>query len=375
MRVGILGGGQLARMMAAAGIELGMEFVVLDPAPDACAGRFAELVTAAWQDAPDAERLLACDRLTCDFENVPAEVLDALSARLPVCPGPAAFAAAQDRLVEKRLFRELGIPVPDFFAIDSRPDLLAALEQIGFPAVLKTRRMGYDGKGQAVLRSSEDLELAWQALAGQPLILEAWVPFQHECAITAVRSSGGEIRHYPLSWTVHQDGILRLALAPAPVDEALAAQAREYVDRLLERLDYVGCLTLELFAGPFGLMANEFAPRVHNSAHWTIEGSVTSQFENHLRAVCDLPLGATDMRGRALMFNWIGSMPDPGLLLSVPGLAWHDYGKQARPGRKLGHATLLAADRAALDEVVRIMRPLLDAQTASLLTGAITPEG
>jgi len=375
MRVGILGGGQLARMMISAGVELGLDFVVLDPAPDACAGRCASLITADWASAPEQSELLACDRITCDFENVPATVLEALSDTVTVLPDPRAFEAGQDRLVEKSLFRSLDIPVPDFAPVSSRPELLAGIEQVGLPAVLKTRRLGYDGKGQAVLRSHEDLEPAWQELGGQALILEAWVPYDHECAITAVRSAAGEIRFYPLSWTVHDQGILRLARAPAPVDPALVDIARDHVATLMRHLDYVGCLTLELFAGDFGLLANEFAPRVHNSAHWTIEGSMTSQFENHLRAVCGLPLGATDMRGEALMFNWIGTLPARDALLAVPGLSWHDYGKAARPGRKLGHATLVADQTRELHKAVEAIRPLVDSQTASLLNGDITPLG
>lgn len=287
MKIGILGGGQLARMLAQAGIPLGMEFVFLDPAGDACAGSLGRLLVADWAEAIDQPELLACDRLTCDFENVPAQVLEALSGQTIVRPGPQAFQAGQDRLVEKSLFRSLEIPVPAFAAVSSRTELLDAIDQIGLPAVLKTRRMGYDGKGQFVLRSHEDLEMAWQALGGQALILEAWVRFRHECAMTAVRNTEGQIVHYPVSWTVHQDGILKLALAPAPVDAAEIETGRAMVTRLLEHLDYVGSLTLELFASDDGLLANEFAPRVHNSAHWTIEGSVTSQFENHLRAVCD----------------------------------------------------------------------------------------
>jgi 5-(carboxyamino)imidazole ribonucleotide synthase len=373
MKIGILGGGQLARMMAQAGIPLGLEFVFLDPAPDACAGALGQLLVADWQDAAKRPELLACDRITCDFENVPAAVLEALSGRLSVRPGPQAFEAGQDRLVEKTLFRTLDIPVPDFAPVSSRPELLEAIDRIGLPAVLKTRRLGYDGKGQAVLRDREDLEPAWAELGGQDLILEAWVPFRHECAVTAVRTADGQIAHYPVSWTVHQGGILKLALAPAPIDPDLVEAGRAMVTRLMEHLDYVGCLTLELFATDQGLLANEFAPRVHNSAHWTIEGAVTSQFENHLRAICDLPLGSTNMRGEVMMLNWIGEMPPAERLLQVPDLRWHDYGKKPRAGRKVGHATLLAADRAGLASAAAELVPLLDAQMASLVTGEITP--
>ncbi|MFU8831159.1 MAG: 5-(carboxyamino)imidazole ribonucleotide synthase [Wenzhouxiangella sp.] len=375
MRVGILGGGQLARMMAAAGIPLGLDFVFLDPAEDACARRYGELLVANWEEAPDRADFKSCERVTCDFENVPADVLVRLASQTTVRPGPEAFASAQDRLVEKTLFEQLGIPVPPFATVSTRPQLLSAIERIGLPAVLKTRRLGYDGKGQAVLRTMEDLEPAWAGLGGRDLILEGWVRYSHECAITAVRSAAGELVFYPLSWTVHDQGILKLASAPAPVDESVSDSARTMVRRLMEQLDYVGCLTLELFVTDSGLLANEFAPRVHNSAHWTIEGSVTSQFENHLRAVCDLPLGDTAMRGHALMLNWIGSMPDPNRLLAVPGLRWHDYGKQPRAGRKVGHATLVADDREQLRERVIKLQPLLEPQMASLLMGEMTPAG
>jgi len=341
MKIAILGGGQLAAMMADAGLSMGLDFVFLDPAADACAQRYGPLITADWGQADSIEQVLAADRVTCDFENVPARVLEALDQRGKVRPAARAFAAAQDRLVEKQLLESLGIALAPFAPVASRPDLLSALDRIGFPAVLKTRRFGYDGKGQYVLRSIEDLEPAWSSLEGQDLVLEGWVDFSHECALTAVRSSHGEIRFYPPSWTLHDEGILRLALGPAPVTTGLTRQAESMVEGLLNDLDYVGCLTLELFVTESGLLANEFAPRVHNSAHWTIEGAYTSQFENHLRAVCDLPLGRTEARGHALMLNWIGDMPDPQTLLRMPGMRWHDYRKQARAGRKVGHATLI----------------------------------
>jgi len=362
MKIGVLGGGQLAAMLAEAGMPMGLDFVFLDPNPEACAGRYGPLLVADWAAAPGQEPLRACDRLTCDFENVPAAVLEALADGGTVRPGPSAFAAAQDRLVEKQLLERLGIPVAPFQAVGTRPDLLDALDRIGYPAVLKTRRLGYDGKGQAVLNGPEDLEPAWAELGGQELVLEAWVDFRHECAITAVRSASGEICCYPPSWTLHSGGILRLAMGPGPLAQGLVAQAEQMVGRLLEELDYIGCLTLELFVGSEGLLANEFAPRVHNSAHWTIEGAWTSQFENHLRAVCDQPLGRCDSRGLSLMLNWIGELPDRNRLLSVPGLRWHDYHKVARPGRKVGHATVIAEDADGLRDVIVLLRDRLDPQ-------------
>lgn len=367
MQIGILGGGQLARMLAEAGGPLGLAFTFLDPSADACAKDLGALRVGAWDDAHALNIMAACDRITADFENVPADVLARLSAQTIVRPSAPAFAAAQDRLTEKQLLQDLGIPIAPIAAVSSRPDLITALENIGFPAVLKTRRLGYDGKGQVVLRTREDLEPAWQQLGGQDLILEGWIDFDFECAQTAVRSADGEIRCYPLTRTVHHDGVLRLARSPAAVPDDLAEKAARAVTVLLEALGYVGCLTLELFASGSDIIANEFAPRPHNSAHWTIEGAVTSQFENHLRAVCDLPLGATSARGVALMFNWLGSMPDRHAMLAVPGLAWHDYHKQSRPGRKVGHATLVAEDEHSLNQALGLMKPLLDQQTGGLI--------
>lgn len=367
MRIGILGAGQLARMMAEAGGPMGLDFLFLDPAEDACARALGELHVGPWDDPAGLDRLAACDRVTSDFENVPAAVLAAVAGRTRVFPPPAAFAAAQDRLVEKRLLEQLGIAVAPLAAVSARPDLLAAVEQIGYPCVLKTRRLGYDGKGQAVLRSHEDLEPAWQALGGQALILEGWIDFSHECALTAVRSVEGEVRCYPLSHTLHEHGVLRLAASMDRPPAGLSEQAESAMRRLMEQLDYVGCLTLEFFATADGLIANEYAPRPHNSAHWTIEGAVCSQFENHLRAVCGWPLGSTAARGHSLMFNWLGELPDRAAFLGVPGLHWHDYHKAPRAGRKLGHATLNAPDGLALHQALDSIKPLLDASTRKLL--------
>ena len=341
MKVGILGGGQLARMLVQAGLPLGLDFLIVDPKADACAAGLAEFVCADYDAAEARARLADCDRVTCDFENVPAEALARLEQHVQVAPPAAALAAAQDRLTEKDRFTRLGIATPEYRAVDTRPDLAAAVAELGLPLVLKTRRMGYDGKGQFVLRQREDLELAWRELGGQPLIAEQWLAFDHECAITAVRSNSGELRCWPLSRTWHREGILRLAGAMPPM-HPLAEPAQALVRRLAEDLDYVGCLTLELFAVDGRLLANEFAPRVHNSAHWTIEGARCSQFENHLRAVCELPLGDTAAHCQALMVNFIGDLPDARDWLALPDLHWHAYGKSPRPGRKVGHATLLA---------------------------------
>ncbi len=351
--VGILGGGQLARMLVLAGVPLGLRFVVLDPTADACAGQCAPLLVGGYDDqAALVEFASRIDVATFDFENVPADSARHLAAQVPVYPAPDALAMAQDRLVEKSLFRELGIPVPAFADVDSREGLEAAVAEVGLPCILKTRRLGYDGKGQFRIRDAADLDRAWEALGDQAqrvgLIAEAFVPFDQEYSVIAVRGRDGEFRAWPLTANWHVDGVLSASLAPAQVPEALTAEAQAHARALAERLDYVGVFALELFCRDGRLLANEMAPRVHNSGHWTIEGVETSQFENHLRAVLGLPLGSTAARGHACMLNWIGAMPDAGPVLAEAGGHWHDYGKQARDGRKVGHATLRADDAGAL---------------------------
>ncbi|WP_372015338.1 5-(carboxyamino)imidazole ribonucleotide synthase [Pseudoxanthomonas sp. 10H] len=343
--VGILGGGQLARMLALSGAPLGLRFLVMDTVADACAGQFAPLLVGDYRDeAALAEFAGKVDVATFDFENVPAESAEWLSARVPVFPNPRALAIAQDRLAEKTLFRELDIPVPEFAAVATRAGLDQALASVGVPCILKTRRLGYDGKGQFRIRSLADADAAWDALGAQAatvgLIVEAFVPFERELSVVAVRGRDGEFRTWPLTENWHVDGVLSASLAPARVDAALAETATGYARRLAERMDYVGVFALELFCRDGRLLANELAPRVHNSGHWTIEGAETSQFQNHLRAVLGLPLGATAMRGHACMLNWIGDMPDASPVLAEAGGHWHDYGKEPRGGRKVGHATL-----------------------------------
>jgi len=357
--VGILGGGQLARMLALSGAPLGLRFLVMDTSGEACAGQFAPMVVGDYRDRDAlAEFASRIDVATFDFENVPADSALWLAERVPVFPSPRALATAQDRLVEKTLFRELGIPVPDFIPVASRDELEEAVERIGVPCILKTRRLGYDGKGQFRVRAGTGngergtgvagatVDDAWKALGGQAdkvgLILEAFVPFERELSVVAVRGRDGEFRTWPVTENWHVDGVLSASLAPADGDDALIAQAVDHARRLAEALDYVGVFALELFCRDGVLLANELAPRVHNSGHWTCEGSETSQFQNHLRAVAGLPLGDTRMLGHACMLNWIGELPDPVPVLAEPGGHWHDYGKAPREGRKVGHATLRA---------------------------------
>ena len=363
--VGILGGGQLARMLALSGAPLGLRFLVMDATADACAGQFAPMVVGDYRDeARLAEFASRVDVATFDFENVPAESARWLSDRVPVFPNPGALATAQDRLAEKTLFRRLGIPVPEFAPVASRDELDAAIASIGAPAILKTRRLGYDGKGQFRIKAAGDADAAWAALGAQApkvgLILEAFVPFDRELSVVAVRGRDGEFRAWPLTENWHVDGVLSASLAPASVDAALAAIAIGHARKLAEALDYVGVFALELFCKDGQLLANELAPRVHNSGHWTIEGSETSQFQNHLRAVLGLPLGDTRMLGHACMLNWIGAMPGAAPVLREAGGHWHDYGKAPRDGRKVGHATLRADAPAVLAATLQRVGDALD---------------
>ena len=351
--VGILGGGQLARMMALAGAPLGLRFLVMDTAADACAGQFAPLLVGDYRDESAlAEFASKVDVATFDFENVPAESAEWLASRVPVFPNPRALAVAQDRLVEKSLFRELGIPVGAFADVGSLDALRSEVDRLGGACILKTRRLGYDGKGQFRIKSPADVDAAWQALGAQAgtvgLIVEAFIPFERELSVVAVRGRDGEFRTWPLTENWHVDGVLSASLAPAQVDAVLVEAAYAHARRLAESLDYVGVFALELFYRDGELLANEMAPRVHNSGHWTIEGAETSQFQNHLRAVLGLPLGETRTLGHACMLNWIGEMPDAASVLQEAGGHWHDYGKEPRAGRKVGHATLRADDAAAL---------------------------
>ena len=358
--VGILGGGQLARMMALSAAPLGLRFLVMDTVADACAGQFAPLIVGDWRDESAlAEFASKVDVVTFDFENVPAESAQWLAERVPVFPSPRALAVAQDRLAEKTLFCDLGIPVPPFAAVDSREGLEQAVATIGTPCILKTRRLGYDGKGQFRLRSDADIGAAWDALGAQApkvgLILEGFVAFERELSVVAVRGRDGEFRPWSLTENWHVDGVLSASLAPASVETDLQASAFRHARRLAEALDYVGVFALELFCRDGELLANELAPRVHNSGHWSIEGAETSQFQNHLRAVLGLPLGDTRNLGHACMLNWIGEMPDAGAVLAEAGGHWHDYGKSPRAGRKVGHATLRSDSTGKLaDALVRV---------------------
>lgn len=351
MRIGILGGGQLGRMLALAGHPLGHSFVVLTPDASAPAAAVADAIVAPYDDPRALDELAEkSDVITYEWENIPAEVLERLSERVPVHPSVKALRVTSDRLSEKELFERLGIPTVPFRAVDQARQMDDAVRHIGLPAVLKTRRFGYDGKGQRMLRRSRDVEGAFTGLGGGALLLEGFVDFERELSIVAVRGMDGDIAFYPLVENRHEGGILRFTRAPAPeLDEGRQKRAQTYVKAILEELDYVGVIALELFDDGETLLANEIAPRVHNSGHWTIEGAETSQFENHLRAITGAPLGSTAARGESAMINVIGALPDEDRILAVPGAHLHLYGKRPRPGRKLGHVTVVADDASTLD--------------------------
>lgn len=364
MKIGILGGGQLARMLANAAYPLGIEIMVLDPSPEACAAQLSKALVGNYDD----ERLLAqlaefADVVTYEFENVPAKVADFLAARTQVYPPARALEVAQDRLVEKNFIRALGIPTPRYAAVDNLDDLRAVMPEIGYPAVLKSRTMGYDGKGQSILKSEADLAAAWESLEGVAAIVEQFIKFDREVSIIAARKVSGEQVYYPLSENIHRGGILRIA--ESRQNDALQSVAEQHVAKLLEALGYVGVIALELFDVQGTLLVNEFAPRVHNSGHWTIEGSETSQFENHLRAILNLPLGSTAAVNQAAMVNFIGGLPSAEALLSIPQVHAHFYAKAPRKGRKVAHATVRSADSQVYRESLSTLAKLAESVDCS----------
>lgn len=342
--IGILGGGQLGYMLALAGYPLGLHFRFLDPSPEAPVGRIANRVTSDYQDEQALEKFShGLEVVTYEFENVPVDAAKFLAERVPVYPPAIALEEAQDRMREKSLFQKLGIPTTEFAEVRKRGELDAAVKHVGLPSVLKTCRMGYDGKGQWLLRTASDLEKTRPELPEAPLILEKFVAFQRELSLLAVRGRAGEIAFYPLIENHHRGGILRLSLAPAPnLDASLQSEAERAARAVLETLGYVGVLCIEFFEMDGRLLANEMAPRVHNSGHWSIEGAVTSQFENHLRAILGFPLGSSAAVGVSAMINLIGELPESAEVLQIPNAHLHLYGKEPRAGRKLGHVTVRA---------------------------------
>ena len=339
MRIGVLGGGQLGRMLALAGSPLGLEFVFYDHNPQACAGHVGKLVVGEFDDKAQLRAFAhQVDLVTVEFENIPLAALEYIAQFVPVYPGPLAVSAAQDRLDEKQLFESLGIPTPESYAVEDAESLAGIARRHGDALIVKSRRFGYDGKGQLLLDSPELATKAWTALGGVPLIAEQRMQFKREVSIIAARNRSGDVCFYPLTENVHEQGILRRS--QVSLHDPLQSKAEEYIKRVMKELNYVGVLAFEFFDSDGRLVANEIAPRVHNSGHWTIEGAATSQFENHLRAILDWPLGDTGVRARCVMYNIIGEKPDIKMLLKVPDAHVHFYGKTPRPGRKLGHVTL-----------------------------------
>lgn len=373
MLVGVLGGGQLGRMLGLAGVAMGLRFRFLDPSPDAPAREVGDLVVGDFTDAAAIERFSrGLDVATFEFENVPAETVRLISRHATIHPNADALEIAQDRASEKRFFTKAGLDVHPWAEVDGLegPNSLAAgVERVGLPAVLKTRRGGYDGKGQAVLRRPEkgqaeslshEIENAWNSIGKRPSIVEAMVPFTRELSIIAVRGRDGSFAAYPLVENRHERGILRESRAPAlGVAKEIEHAADAHCRRLMELMNYVGVLAVEFFEHEGKLLANEMAPRVHNSGHWTIEGAVTSQFENHLRAILGWPLGSCAARGASVMHNLIGGVPSAGELLALPGAHIHLYGKEPREARKVGHVTVCGEDAARVESSSSDVRKLV----------------
>lgn len=361
MSIGIIGAGQLGRMMALAGYPLGLRFTFLDKSEETPGAQVGDIVIGDFMEADDIRRLAGrVELLTYDVENVPVEALREAAGDTPVHPAPAILEAAQDRLHEKAAFARHGIETAPHLPVNSHDDLVAALDRLGMPAVLKRRRLGYDGRGQRFIHSQSDVEAAWEALEGAPLILEGMVDFDREVSLIGVRNRSGDTAFYPLSENSHEDGILRLSVA-SPVGEDLQREAEGQLAALMEAHEYAGILTVEYFEKDGRLIANEMAPRVHNSGHWTIEGAATSQFENHLRGILDLPLGDTRPRGHVAMINCLGRMPAVPDCIRHPDVHYHDYGKSPRPRRKLGHITIVRDNRADLDSAVEELMAIVKA--------------
>ncbi len=348
--IGILGGGQLGRMLVLAAARLGFKCHIFVPNPDAPACDVVHRVTCAdYTDTEALDRFAAdVDVVTYEFENVPAATATFLAARVPVLPDPRVLATTQDRLAEKTFVADLGIRTAPYAAIAQPAELAAALDRIGRPAVLKTRRFGYDGKGQATIGNGTDAQAAWRQVGGEPCILEAFVPFEREVSIVAARGHDGSVECFDVTENEHREHILKISRVPAALSDNAAQEARRIAETIAQKFAYVGVLAVELFVlrNGGGLLVNEIAPRVHNSGHWTLDGASVSQFEQHIRAVAGWPLGKPIRRGRVEMVNLIGSeVEEYRAWLSVPGAAVHLYGKAAvRPGRKMGHVTRVFAD-------------------------------
>ena len=355
--LGILGGGQLGRMSAEAARRLGYRVKTFDPSPDACAAAVAdEHVVAAWDDLGALDRFAeGCGRVTLEFENIPPATVDHLARRLPAHPSAQVLAICQHRRREKEFLRAAGIPCAPFEVVDRPGDLPAAVARIGKPCVLKTAAFGYDGKGQAKVGAGDDPGDAWAAIGGRAAVLEGWIAFDREISVLVARTADDRVAAFEPAENLHRNHILHLSVSPARISPGLARRARELAIRVAERLGMVGLLGVEMFARGEEILVNELAPRPHNSGHQTLECAETSQFEQHVRAVCGLPLGPTALRSPAAMVNLLGDLwkggrePDWSAVRAEPGAHLHLYGKgRPAPGRKMGHITVIdpAVDRA-----------------------------
>lgn len=341
-KIGILGGGQLARMLSLAGYPLGHRFRIYDSKPGVTAGLSAELFTGEYDDKELLKKFAAgLDVITYEFENVPVDTAEFLQQYCEVHPDPKALFYSQERIREKDFFNSLEISTASYKEVNSHMDLHIAIEEIGLPFVLKTRKFGYDGKGQALVKTKEDAEAFVNQFKTPELICEGFVKFERELSIVAVRDKIGNIVFYPLVENHHHNGILYKTIAPGEnVSGELQAKAENYARLVLNELDYAGTIAIELFDTGDDLIANEMAPRVHNSGHWSMDGAVTGQFENHIRAVAGMPLGSTKIRENTVMFNIIGRLPEINELLMIEGVHLHLYDKEPKPGRKIGHVNI-----------------------------------
>jgi len=341
--IGILGGGQLGRMLSQAASRLGFDVVILDPEENSPAGRVSRGQIVAAYDDPTALTVLGrvCDVVTFEFENVPSASAEQLAGGgALVAPGPTALSTAQDRVDEKTFLNVVGATTVDFAPVDTIDDLITGIERLGVPSLLKTRRDGYDGKGQIWIRNVSEAADAFAAIGGRPAILEAKAAFKRELSVIAARGRDGQVAVYPLGENHHADGVLSTTRAPAKVDAKTTARAREIAEAILDGLDYVGVMGVELFdLGKGELLVNEIAPRVHNTGHWTQDGCICDQFEQHIRAVAGWPLGPTGAHARVEMTNLLGDAVDQwSALAAEPDARLHLYGKtDARPGRKMAH--------------------------------------
>jgi len=366
MTIGVFGGGQLGLMLAQAGKNLGYTFRFLDPSPEACAEACGSLTVGSYDDEALVRNFLqGVDVVTYEFENVPVSTVLFAESFMTVHPSSSVLRVTQDRREEKTLCTRLGIPTTKYIAVDTADQLEQSIEMIGYPCVLKTRRSGYDGKGQVVLLSASDLPAAKELCSSAPCLLENRIAFTRELSMISVRSTDGSVAFYPLVENMHKEGILRLSLAPAVVDTVLTAKAEKIASMILTALEYVGTMTIEFFEQDGELLVNEIAPRVHNSGHWTIEGAKTSQFENHLRAITGMPLGSTEAVGLSAMVNILGAYPDRTALDMIPGVHVHFYGKSPKPKRKIGHVTICQGHVAEREKMLEQVQKIISQPSSS----------